>query len=170
MQPKFREWQNISLFKTTPRVIRRGPNFPATNNAILRQRFCIVNGRYQAYIYIIWLGKQQCVTNTRTESGFWWLLYQGKWAPPTLLSGDYECDIHLDELTEYHDVQNLPRQQRIIPSGRNGSVKVNALCQRRQRHPGGGWLRARRQYHASRSISPSHRSFTIPSRSVCLHF
>ena len=34
-------------------------------------------------------------------------------------------------------------QQKIFPSGRNGSVRVDALRQSRQRHPGGGLLRAR---------------------------
>jgi hypothetical protein len=60
--------------------------------------------------------------------------------------------------------------QKIIPSGRNGSVRVDAVRQNRQRHPGGGLLRARHQYHASRCISPSHRSFTVSSRSVGLLF
>jgi len=49
--------------------------------------------------------------------------------------------------------------QKTFPSGRNASVRVDALRQSRQRHPGGGLLSAQRQYHASRSISPSHRRF-----------
>jgi len=61
-------------------------------------------------------------------------------------------------------------QQKIFPSGRNGSVRVDALRQSRQRHPSGGLLRARRQFNASRSISPSDRCFTVSSRSVGLLF
>jgi len=38
----------------------------------------------------------------------------------------------------------LGHQQKTFPSGRNGSVRVDALCQSRLRHPGGGLLRARR--------------------------
>jgi len=54
-------------------------------------------------------------------------------------------------------------QQKTFPSGRNGSVRVDALCQSSQRHPGGGWLRARRQYHASCCTSPSGRGFAVSS-------
>jgi hypothetical protein len=61
-------------------------------------------------------------------------------------------------------------QQKIFPSGRNGSVRVDALRQSRQKHPGGGLLRARRQFNESRSISPSDRCFTVSSRSVGLLF
>jgi len=63
-----------------------------------------------------------------------------------------------------------PHQQKIFPSGRNGSVRVDALRQSHQRHPGGGLLRARPQYHASRCISPSDRCFTVSSCSVGLLF
>jgi len=54
-------------------------------------------------------------------------------------------------------------QQKTFPSGRNGSVRVDALRQSHQRHPGGGLLRTRRQYHASRCTSPSDRSFAVSS-------
>jgi len=67
------------------------------------------------------------------------------------------------ELLERH-------QQKTSSSGRNGSVRVDALRQSRQRHPGGGLLSARRQYHASRCISPSDHSFAVSSRSVGLLF
>jgi hypothetical protein len=50
-------------------------------------------------------------------------------------------------------------QQKTFPSGRNACVRVDALRQSRQRYPGGGLLRARRQYHVSRCISPSDRRF-----------
>jgi len=45
----------------------------------------------------------------------------------------------------------------------NGPVRVDALRQRRQRHPGGGILRAGRQYHASHCTLPPDRSFAISS-------
>jgi len=61
-------------------------------------------------------------------------------------------------------------QQKIFASGRNGSVRVDALRESRQRHPGGGLLRARPQYHALRCISPSNRCFTMSSCSVGLLF
>ena len=59
-------------------------------------------------------------------------------------------------------------QQKIILSGQNGSVKVDAVRQSCLRHPGGGLLCARRLYHASHCISPSHCSFTISCQSVGL--
>jgi len=59
-------------------------------------------------------------------------------------------------------------QQRTFRSGRNGSGRVDALRQSCQRYPGGRLLRARRQYHASHSISPCDRRFAISSRSVGL--
>jgi hypothetical protein len=68
------------------------------------------------------------------------------------------------------DERYREHQQKIFPSGRNGSVRVDALRQSRQRHPGGGLLRARRQFNASRSISPSDRCFTVSSDSVGLLF
>jgi len=64
----------------------------------------------------------------------------------------------------------LGHQQKTFPSGRNDSVRVDALHQSRQRDRGGGLLRARRQYHASRCISLSDRRFAVSSRSVGLLF
>jgi hypothetical protein len=66
-------------------------------------------------------------------------------------------------------IQLDEHQQKTSPSGRNGSVRVDALRQSRQRHPGGGLLRARRQYHASRCISPSDRRFFSLCRSPILN-
>ena len=60
-------------------------------------------------------------------------------------------------------------QQRMIPSGRNGSVRGDAVRQRRETNAGGGLLRARRQYHSSRCISPSDCRFAVSSRSVGLY-
>jgi hypothetical protein len=74
---------------------------------------------------------------------------------------------HFQDLFRISHVQH---QQKNIPFGWNGSVRVDALRQNRQRHPGGGLLRAWRQYNASRCISPSDRCFTVPSRSVGLLF
>ena len=54
-------------------------------------------------------------------------------------------------------------QQKTFPSGQNGSVRVDALRQSRQRHPGGGLLCTRRQYHTSHCTSPSDRSFAVSS-------
>ena len=72
------------------------------------------------------------------------------------------CD-HMSEWVHWH-------QQKIFPSGRNGSVRADALRQSRQRHPGGGLLRAHPQYHTSGCISPSDRCFTVSSCSVSLLF
>jgi len=63
-----------------------------------------------------------------------------------------------------------PYQQKKFPSGRDGSVRVDALRQGCQRHPGGGLLCTRPQYHASRCISPSDRCLTVSSCSVGLLF
>jgi len=48
------------------------------------------------------------------------------------------------------DDEAWPHQHKTFPSGRNGSVRVDALHQSVQRHPGGGLLCAWGQYHASR--------------------
>ena len=60
----------------------------------------------------------------------------------------------------------IQHQLKTFPSGRNGSVRVDALRQSRQRHPGGRLLRARRQYDALRCISPSDRGFALSTRFV----
>jgi len=64
----------------------------------------------------------------------------------------------------------VEHQQKTFLSGRNDCVRVDALCQSYQRHPGGGILCGRRQYDASRCITPADRSFTVSSRSVGLVF
>jgi hypothetical protein len=61
-------------------------------------------------------------------------------------------------------------QQKIILSRLNGSVRVDMLCQSMQRHPIGGLLHSRPQFHALCCISPSNRCFTISSPSVSLLF
>jgi len=72
------------------------------------------------------------------------------------------------EDTSGYEKSGVRHLQKTFPSGRNDSVKVDALCQSRQRHPGGGLLHARRECHASRCILPSERCFTVSSRSVGL--
>jgi len=84
------------------------------------------------------------------------------------ISGVVE-EVYSDHV-ESSDGRVKVHQQKIIPSGRDGSVRVDAVRQSHQRHPGGGLLRARCQYHASRCISPSHHSFTFSSCSVGLLF
>jgi hypothetical protein len=76
------------------------------------------------------------------------------------------------ETSQRHGVMTVAvfHQEKMLPSGRNRSVRVDVLCQSRQRHPGGGLLRTRGQFNASRSISPSDRCFTVSSRSVGLLF
>jgi len=70
--------------------------------------------------------------------------------------------------SDYH-YPNL-HQQNTFSSRRNGTVRVDALRESRQRHPGGGLLRAWRQCHVSLCISPSDRRFAGCSRSVGLPF
>jgi hypothetical protein len=64
----------------------------------------------------------------------------------------------------------LAYHQKNIPFARNSSVSLDGLRQSDQRHLGGGLLSARRQYNASRCVSPSNRCFTVSSRSVGLLF
>jgi len=52
-------------------------------------------------------------------------------------------------------------QQQISLSGRNCSVRVDALHQSHQRQPGGRLLRARHQYHASHCIWPCDCCFAV---------
>ena len=90
-------------------------------------------------------------------------------------SGQFDCHkpspgVVLSQLSPFYAQEIQHHQQKIFPSGRNGSVGVDALLQSRQRHPGGGLLRARRQFNASRSMSPSDCCFTVSSRSVSLLF
>jgi hypothetical protein len=80
------------------------------------------------------------------------------------------CTIIEQECYDRPKSTDPEHQKKIFPSGWNDYVRVDAVCQSRQEHPGGGLLRARRQYHASRCISPFHHSFTVSSRSVGLQF
>jgi len=89
--------------------------------------------------------------------------------PLSLLPGSSFFSRNLDSLlfpnatVGFRDMIPLAHQQKTFPSGRNGSVRVDALRQSRQRHPGGGLLRARRQYHVLRCTLPSDRSFAVSS-------
>jgi len=69
-----------------------------------------------------------------------------------------------------YDYLQHVHQQKTFPSGRTGCVRVDALRKSRQSHPGGGLLRARRQYHTSSCILLSDRRFAVSSRSVGLLF
>jgi len=73
--------------------------------------------------------------------------------------------LDFDHDDNYDDWKDKEHQQKTFPYGRYGCVRVDALRQSRQRHPGGVLLRAQRQYHASRCISPSDRRFAVSSRS-----
>jgi hypothetical protein len=59
-------------------------------------------------------------------------------------------------------------QQKTFPSGRNRSIRVDALRQSRQRNPDGGLLHAQRQCQASRCILPSEPYFAVSFHSVGL--
>jgi hypothetical protein len=63
-------------------------------------------------------------------------------------------------------VWELLHQQNTFLWGRNGCVRVDALCQSRQRHPGGRILRVRPRYHVSHCRSPSDRRFFSLCRST----
>jgi hypothetical protein len=56
---------------------------------------------------------------------------------------------------------NVNHQQKTFPSRRNGCIRLDALRQSRQRHPGGGLLRTWCQCDASRCISPFDRRFAV---------
>jgi len=94
--------------------------------------------------------------------------YWPKWQTKLSKLVDKDFDI-----SEFHQGRwnryLMLHQQKTFPSGRNGSVRVDALRQSRQRHPSGGLLRAWRQYPASRCISPSNRRFAVSSCSVGLY-
>jgi hypothetical protein len=95
------------------------------------------------------------------------IVRQFAWANHGILAG---TDPELDTMNTDNDSEmKKEHQQKTFLSGRNGSVRVDALCQSRQRHPGGGLLRARRQYHASRCIPPSDRRFFSLCRSPILN-
>jgi len=59
-------------------------------------------------------------------------------------------------------------QQKTIPSRGNGCIRVDAVCQSRQRHPSGESLPSRHQYSASLCISPFERRSAVSSCFVSL--
>jgi len=78
-------------------------------------------------------------------------------------SGDYDALIPAWDL-ERHTAKGITTSHlHFPPSAKNISVRVDALRQSHQRHPGGELLRARHQYHASRCTSPSDRGFAVSS-------
>jgi hypothetical protein len=87
------------------------------------------------------------------------------------LSGIMYWIVYLDNFyTTVPLLGRLRHQQKNIPYGRNGFVRVDTLCHSRQSHPGGGLLRTWCQCNASRCISRFDRCFTVSSRSVGLLF
>jgi len=78
---------------------------------------------------------------------------------------------HMSSWLGHHwmSLQLSARQQKTFPSGGNGFIRVDALCQTCQRNPGGGLLRALHQYHASQCVSPSDCRFAVSSRAVGLY-
>jgi hypothetical protein len=94
------------------------------------------------------------------------------WKNKQVYKGDaYICCIELNsECTTLHFKREVfwLHQQKTFPSVWNGSVRVDALRQSRQRHPGGGVLHARHQCNASRCILPSECCFAVSSSSVGL--
>jgi hypothetical protein len=73
-------------------------------------------------------------------------------------------------LIDNHNILRL-HQQKPFPSGWNGCIRVDALLQSHHLHPGGRFIRACGQYHASHWISPSnHRFFSFcPSSTLHKH-
>ena len=61
-------------------------------------------------------------------------------------------------------------KKQTFPCGGNGCVRVDALCQNCQRHPGGRWLQAGRRYQTTRCISPFEHGLAGCSSSVGLLF
>jgi len=81
MQIKFQDSHNPSLFITTPKVGRTGPNLTAGNYAVITQKFWVLNEQRQAFARVVWLGQNR-VSHT-------WLL-------STVLGGYDNCasDLH----------------------------------------------------------------------------
>jgi len=99
-------------------------------------------------------------------------MYLSHWEPPGV--SERRRGVNL-EATTSGKIQTVGghcgrHQQKTFPSGRHGSVGVDAHRQSRQRHPGGGLLRAWCPDHGSHHISPSDRHFTVSSRSLDLIF
>jgi len=92
--------------------------------------------------------------------------------PPKYQDSGLSCKRLITWLQSASNIYILPlqvrHQQKTFPCGRNGCVRVDPLCQSRQRHVGGGLLLAQRRYYASRCMSPSDRCFAVSSHAVTL--
>jgi len=123
----------------------------------------------QAYAKVCLL---YCVRRHVTLTEGWSMTNGANYKRGKLNHSPWHSDIHtsnqLNKLGRHH-IQEL-HQQKIFPSGRNDSVRVDRLRQSRQRHLGGGILRGWPQYHASRCTSSSDRCFTIFSCHAGLQF
>jgi len=105
------------------------------------------------------------------------IYYNCKWfrRPMTEQKFNTEYDIRLCALFILFDHFETEDQlfaphicKKTFPSGRNGSIRVDALHQSHQRHPGGGLLRAQHQYDSSHCISPSDHIVAVSSHSVSI--
>jgi len=67
-------------------------------------------------------------------------------------------------------LRHVRQQKKLFQSERNDFVRVDALHYILQRHPGGGFLNTRPQYHVSHCISPLDHCFTVSSHSVGSYF
>jgi len=57
MQLKFHDSRNPSVFITTPKVGGTGLNLTAANNAVITQKFWVLNEQWQAFARVVWLGQ-----------------------------------------------------------------------------------------------------------------
>jgi len=51
--------RNPSVFVMTPKVGGTGPDLTAVNNAVICQKFCILNEQWQAFAGVVWLGQNR---------------------------------------------------------------------------------------------------------------
>ena len=117
----------------------------------------------QGFVYSEWL----CVMKgiRPVEPSF---VYTNRWY--ALRINQWACSFGMGNYQDITTISWYGHQQKIYPSGRNGSVKVDVLRQSYERQPGSGLLRAQSQFNASLSISSCDCWFTISSRFVGLLF
>jgi hypothetical protein len=59
MQLKFHDFPNPSVFVTTPKVGETGLNLTAANDAVITQKFWVINEQRQAFAQVIRLGQNR---------------------------------------------------------------------------------------------------------------
>jgi hypothetical protein len=59
MQLKFQDSRNPSVFLTTPKVSGTGLNCTAANNAVITQKFWVLNEQWQAFASVVRLGQHR---------------------------------------------------------------------------------------------------------------